>query len=141
MRCLQASTAQSVQCTSVQVHSVTCSYVVSDRFRPNRQQSPQRALLRKQNPIETTILVIVHRLASHQINPNVVYICVRNKKSDRVEIVTTSLATTITCLFDFACINSEGEVVVMVHFLCKGRGWVDGGTDNFGSKVQHLKPR
>jgi hypothetical protein len=48
------------------------------------------------------------------------------EKSDRVEIVTTSLATTITCLFDFACINSEGEVVVMVHFWCKGRGGIDG---------------
>jgi hypothetical protein len=44
----------------------------------------------------------MHHLASRQINPNDVYIYVRNKKSDRVEIVTTSLATTITCLFDFA---------------------------------------
>ena len=83
----------------------------------------------------------MHHLASRQINTNDVYIYVRNKKSDRVEIVTTSLATTITCLFDIACINSEGEVVVMVHFLCKGRGWVDGGNDKSGSKVQHLKPR
>jgi hypothetical protein len=64
----------------------------------------------------------MHHLASRQINPNDVYIYVRNKKSDRVEIVTTSLATTITCLFDIACINSEGEVVVMVHFLCKREG-------------------
>jgi hypothetical protein len=30
---------------------------------------------------------------------------------------------------------------VMVLFLCKGMGRVDGGTDKFGSKVQHLKPR